>query len=91
MDHETDEQEPRSKEGEQVTWSDKTRGGFWVRNIEPCNSDGCGFVLRGQVGNHSSKPHSDDPTDWTWETWRSDGRYMDSRESELDLVEVQGE
>ena len=91
MDKQTDKQEPRSTEGGKVNWSDKTKGGFWVRGIEPFNSDGYDYDLIGQVGNHSNQPPSDDPTDWTWETWRRDGRYMDSRESELDLVEVQGE
>jgi len=86
MDQQTDKQDSRSTEGRQVTWSDKTRGGYWVRNIEPCNSDGYGYVLRGEVGNHCSELPSDDPSDWAWETWRSDGRYMISNESSMDLM-----
>ena len=86
MDRKTNKQRSSSKEGEQVKWSDKTRGGYWVRGIEPYNSDG--YDLRGQVGNHSSEPPSEDPADWTWETWRSDGRYFASRKSVFDLMEV---
>ena len=71
-----------------MTWSDKTRGGFWVRGVELVNSDGKDYWLRGQVGNHSDQSLSEDPSDWTWETWRSDGRYMDDRGSGFDLVEV---
>ena len=74
-----------------MKWSDRTKGGFWVRGVEPFNGDGYGYDLRGQVGNHSNEPPSEDPADWAWETWRSDGRYMNSRESGLDLMEVQGE
>jgi hypothetical protein len=91
MDHKTNEQETRSTEGGQVTWSDKTRGGFWVRGIYPFNSDGYGYDLRGQVGNHSDQPPSKNPADWYWETWHSDGRYNNVKESVLDLVEVRGE
>jgi len=91
MDYETNEQEPRSKEGGKVKWSDKTRGGYWVRGIEPSNSGGYFSDLRGQVGNHSNHPPSEDRTDWTWVGWRSDGRYMAFKESSLDLMEVQGE
>jgi len=74
-----------------VTWSDKTRGGFWVRGIEHVRSDGRYCDLRGQVGNHSTFPPSEDPACWTLETWSIDGRYMASKECGFDLVEVQGE
>jgi len=87
MDQQANEQEPRSTEGGQVKWSDKTRGGYWVRGIEPSESKGKYFDLRGQVGNHSSFPPSDDPTDWTWEGWRNDGRYT-TTECGFDLMEV---
>jgi hypothetical protein len=90
MDHETDNKEPSSTEGGKVKWSDETRGGFWVRGVEPIDRQGEYCDLRGQVGNHIIFPPSDDPTDWTWETWRSDGRYTD-KESIFDLIEVQGE
>ena len=70
-------------------WKETTRGGYWVRGIEPINGDGYGYDLRGEVGNHSSEPPSDDPADWARETWRSDGRYVDWRESVFDLMEVQ--
>jgi hypothetical protein len=70
-------------------WKPTTRGGFWVRGIGPINSDGYGYDLRGEVGNHSSEPPSEDPADWARETWRSDGRYMDHKESIFDLMEVQ--
>jgi len=69
-------------------WEPTTRGGYWVRGIEPIDGDGYGYDLRGQVGNHSDQPPSDDPADWAWETWRSDGRYVDWRESVFDLIEV---
>jgi hypothetical protein len=62
-----------------------------VQNIEVFNCDGSYYDLRGQVGNHSSEPPSEDPTDWTWEAWRSDGRYMEAGECGLDLMEKQGE
>jgi hypothetical protein len=91
MDQQTDDKKPSSTEGGQVKWSDKTRGGFWVRGIEPSNSGGYYCQLRGQVGNHSSFPPSDDPTVWTRETWSIDGRYMASKECGFDLVEAQGE
>jgi hypothetical protein len=70
-------------------WKETTRGGYWVRGIEPTNSDGYGYDLRGQVGNHSNQPPSEDPADWAWETWRSDGRYLYMMESPMDLMEVQ--
>jgi hypothetical protein len=70
-------------------WRPTTRGGYWVRGIGPTNSDGYGYDLRGEVGNHSNQPPSDDPADWARETWRSDGRYMIEKESIFDLIEVQ--
>jgi hypothetical protein len=70
-------------------WQAATRGGYWVRGIEPFNSDGYGYDLRGEVGNHSDQPPSDDPADWARETWRSDGRHMVEKESVFDLIEVQ--
>ena len=92
MDHETDNEKPSSTEGGQVKFSDKTRGGYWVRGIEKIgNTLTDGMELRGQLGNHSNEPPSEDPTHWAWQTWRSDGRYMHGRESSLDLMEVQGE
>jgi hypothetical protein len=88
MDNQTDDKRPPSAEGGQVKWSDKTRGGFWVRDIEHVRSDGSYFDLRGQVGNHSSFPPSEDLAYWTWETWRSDGRFMARGECGFDLVKV---
>jgi hypothetical protein len=70
-------------------WKETTRGGFWVRGIEPIDGDGYGYDLRGLVGNHSDQPPSEDPTDWARETWRSDGRYSIERKSVFDLIEVQ--
>ena len=70
-------------------WQETTRGGFWVRGIEPVDSEGSDYELRGEVGNHSSEPPSEDPADWAWESWRSDGRYMVWKESVFDLMEVQ--
>ena len=70
-------------------WKETTRGGYWVRGIEPVDSEGEYYELRGQVGNHKSQPPSEDPADWAWETWRSDGRYMIEKESIFDLMEVQ--
>ncbi len=70
-------------------WKETTRGGYWVRGIEPINGDGYGYELRGEVGNHSNQPPSEDPADWARETWRSDGRYIFCRESSMDLIEVQ--
>jgi len=70
-------------------WKDKTRGGYWVRGIEPVDSEGLDYELRGEVGNHSNQPPSEDPADWARETWRSDGRYMIEKESIFDLMEVQ--
>jgi hypothetical protein len=69
-------------------WKETTRGGFWVRGIEPVGSEGS-YYVRGEVGNHSNQPPSEDPADWAWETWRSDGRYMIEKESVFDLMEVQ--
>jgi len=91
MDQQTDKQEPRSTEGGQVKWSDKTRGGFWVRGIELIEGESKYYCLRGQVGNHSTFPPSDDRAYWTWETWSIDGRFMAHKECGFDLVEVQGE
>jgi hypothetical protein len=70
-------------------WQETTRGGYWVRGIEEIDSKGYGWDLRGEVGNHSSEPPSEDPSDWAWETWRSDGRYLVEMESSMDLMEVQ--
>jgi hypothetical protein len=70
-------------------WEPTTRGLYWVRGIEPVDSEGKYCDLRGEVGNHSNEPPSEDPADWRWETWRSDGRYMVGKESVFDLMEVQ--
>jgi hypothetical protein len=70
-------------------WKETTRGGYWVRGIEEIDSEAEFNDLRGEVGNHSNEPPSEDPADWAWETWRSDGRYMDHKESVFDLMEVQ--
>jgi hypothetical protein len=71
-------------------WKETTRGGYWVRGIEEIrNTFTDGMELRGEVGNHSSEPPSEDPADWARETWRSDGRYNNVKESVLDLMEVQ--
>jgi hypothetical protein len=69
-------------------WKETTRGGYWVRGIEPVDSEGEYYELRGQIGNHSNQPPSEDPADWARETWRSDGRYS-VNESIFDLMEVQ--
>jgi hypothetical protein len=70
-------------------WGPTTRGGYWVRGIEEIDSEAEFYDLRGEVGNHSNEPPSEDPADWAWETWRSDGRYVDHKESVFDLMEVQ--
>jgi hypothetical protein len=70
-------------------WKGATRGGYWVRGIEPYSGDCLGYHLRGEVGNHSNEPPSEDPADWAWETWRSDGRYDNTKESVFDLMEAQ--
>ena len=70
-------------------WQPTTRGGFWVRGIEEIDSEGSYYELRGEVGNHSSEPPSEDPDDWHWKTWRSDGRYMEETVTVFDLMEVQ--
>ena len=70
-------------------WEPTTRGGYWVRGVEPVDSDGSCYDLRGEVGNHSNESPSEDPADWAWETWRSDGRYNNVKESVFDLMEVQ--
>ena len=70
-------------------WKETTRGGYWVRNIEPVDSESLDYELRGEVGNHSNEPPSEDPADWARETWRSDGRYVIEEESVFDLMEVQ--
>jgi hypothetical protein len=69
-------------------WKETTRGGYWVRGVEEIDSEAEFYDLRGQVGNHSAQPPSEDPADWAWETWRSDGRYVIEEESSMDLVEV---
>jgi hypothetical protein len=70
-------------------WQETTRGGYWVRGIEEIDSEVEFYDLRGEVGNHSNEPPSEDPLDWAWETWRSDGRYLVEKESSMDLMEVQ--
>jgi hypothetical protein len=70
-------------------WKPTTRGRYWVRGIEEIDSEAESYDLRGEVGNHSNEPPSEDPADWAWETWRSDGRYMVEKESSMDLMEVQ--
>jgi hypothetical protein len=69
-------------------WQPTTRGGYWVRGIEEIDREAEFHDLRGQVGNYSNEPPSEDPLDWAWETWRSDGRYVDHKESVFDLMEV---
>lgn len=65
-----------------------TRGGYWVRNIEPMGSDGP-FVLEAQIGNHTNNPPSDDPLDWHVETFQADGAYrIDGEQSPFDLIEA---
>jgi hypothetical protein len=89
MDQQANEQKPRSTEGGKVKWSDKTRGGYWVRGVEQFRNDFTGIIeLSGQVGNHSHNLPSDDPNDWSRETWSSDGRYYTHRECVFDLVKV---
>ena len=70
-------------------WQETTRGGYWVRGIEEIDSESEFYDLRGEVGNHSNEPPSEDPLDWAWETWRSDGRYLVEKESSMDLMEGQ--
>ena len=70
-------------------WQATTRGGYWVRGIEAVDSEGKYYELRGEVGNHSNELPSEDFSDWHWETWRSDGRYNNVKESVFDLMEVQ--
>ncbi len=70
-------------------WQETTRGGYWVRGIEEIDSEAEFYDLRGEVGNHSNEPPSEDPADWARETWRSDGRYLVEKESSMDLMEVQ--
>jgi hypothetical protein len=70
-------------------WEPRTRGGYWVRGIEEIDREAEFHDLHGQVGNYSNEPPSEDPADWHWETWRSDGRYMVGKESVFDLIEVQ--
>ena len=69
-------------------WELTTRGGYWVRGIVD-SEEGGRYVLRGEVGNYSNQLPSEDPADWAWETWRSDGRYIIEEESSMDLIEVQ--
>ena len=65
----------------------KTRGGYWVRNVEPRETDGP-YKLMAQVGNHTGQPPSDDPLDWHWEAFTSDGAYrIGSNQSPFDLIE----
>jgi hypothetical protein len=70
-------------------WQPTTRGGYWVRGIEEIDREAEFHDLRGQVGNYSNEPPSEDLADWAWETWRSDGRYLVGKESIFDLIEVQ--
>ena len=65
----------------------ETRGGYWVRNIEPRKTDGP-YKLMAQIGNHTNNPPSDDPLDWHVETFTAEGAYrIDSDQSPFDLVE----
>ena len=66
----------------------ETRGGYWVRNIEPRETDGP-YKLMAQVGNHTNNPPSDDPLDWHWEAFTAEGAYrIGSHQSPFDLIEV---
>ena len=66
----------------------KTRGGYWVRNVESREAYGP-FVLQAEIGNHTNNPPSDDPLDWHTETFTADGAYrIDSDQSPFDLIEV---
>ena len=63
-------------------WGPTTSGGYWVRGIERVNGG-----LRGEVGNHSLYPQTDDPAHWHVETWTDDGKYLANQKSVFDLVE----
>ena len=66
----------------------ETRGGYWVRNIEPRKTDGP-YKLMAEIGNHTNNPPSDDPLDWHWEIFLEDGSYsFGSNQSPFDLIEV---
>ena len=63
-----------------------TRGGYWVRNVKPRDTDGP-FVLQAEIGNHTNNPPSDDPLDWHVETFTADGKYNIDKQSPFDLIE----
>ena len=64
----------------------ETTGGYWVRNIEPRETDGP-YVLQAQIGNHSLYPPTDDGLHWHWEVFTTDGRYSINHQSPFDLIE----
>ena len=67
---------------EPTTW-----GGYWVRYVQPRESDGP-YVLQALIGNHTLYPPSDDPLDWHWEIFTANGKYkFNSDESPFDLIE----
>ena len=72
----------------QRKFRDTTRGGYWVRNVEPRETDG-EYTLQAEIGNHSGQPPSDDPRDWQMETFKASGVYfMYANQSPFDLIEV---
>ena len=63
-----------------------TRGGYWARNVETRETDWL-YPLQAEIGNHSSETPSDDPKDWSLESFRENGRYLSSGEANFDLIE----
>ena len=65
----------------------ETTGGYWVRGVEPRETDGP-FVLQAQIGNHTLYPPPDDGLHWHWEVFTADGKYNINHQSPFDLIEV---
>lgn len=76
-----------------MQWSNKTRGGYWVRNIHRHLDPNETFVWRGEVGGHCSEVDFNAEQDWTDESWMENGHYCFVRDEEsitsMDLVEVE--
>ena len=71
-------------------WKPTTRGGHHVRNVRRHGGDRSPFGWIGEVCFNLGQPLSEDPFDWQYHVWHSNGSYYGHQgpKSELDLVAI---
>ena len=72
------------------TWQPTTSGGHHVRNVRRHGGDRSPFGWIGEVCFNLGQPLSEDPFDWQYHVWHSNGSYYGHQgpKSELDLVAI---